>query len=249
MKALIHAALIAILIVGAPAASFAQAGLGGLDVNAPRQARPGRVSNIEHPSGTTVWYFELPGGACHGPDCRTDRERTQLMQSRADNVVGQGYRYTFSVMIPSDVPDVDPTNLLLWEIKPMGPGKPSVTFELRGNAIDFVLSDPRAVQGSPMRPLQPAVIDRVTSSARGRWLDFVVDARWARDASGFIDVYLDGGRVVSHRGPNIDANSDRQAVMFGLYRSFISRYKERHGVARLPTQRALFANVGRTTLE
>ncbi len=227
----------------------AQEGLGRLDADSVRSNRPQQAQNIQHPSGQPVWYFQLPGGACRNPDCQNDRERSELIQSSADNLAGNAYRYTFSAHFPPDMPDVSPTNLIFWQIKPSGSGKPSATMELVGNSIYFVLSDPSQTQGDPMNPLQPVVIQRVTSSARGRWLEFTMDARWSRGGDGYVRLSLNGRQVVSHTGPNIDANSARQRVRFGLYRSFLSRYVQQYGGGHLPTQTALFSNITRTSIQ
>jgi len=241
--------LLSFVLAFSSSPSDAQEGLGRLDADSVRANRPQRAANIEHPSGEPVWYFQLPGGACRNPDCQNDRERSELIQSSADNLIGTEYRYTFSVYFPPDMPDVSPTNLIFWQIKPHGSGKPSVTMELVGNTINFVLSDPTQVQGDPMNPLRPAVIRTVTTSARGQWLDFVLDARWSMSGDGYIRLSLDGRQVVSHTGPNVDANSSRQRVRFGLYRSFLSRYMQARGVGELPLQTALFSNITRSIIQ
>lgn len=243
-----RAFVLAIACAIVPLAGHGQAGLGGLDADSVRSNRPQRVANVTHPSGAPVWHFQLPGGACRNPDCRNDRERSELIQSTPDNHAGRAYRYTFSVYLRPDMPSVSPTNLTVWQIKPHGSGKPSLSIEVQHNEVFAILSDPSRVQGDPMNPLQPAVIRRVTSQARGHWLDFVLDARWSRGADGFLRLALDGREVLRHSGPNIDSNSERQRVRFGLYRSFLSRYKQRTGAAALPTQTALFSNVTRASL-
>lgn len=234
-----------VLFFGLPAAAIAQSGLGQFSYIGKQAYRPQQVASPRHPSGTTTWRFNLPGGSCNDVDCRTDRERAQLVQSRTDNEAGQAYRYTLSFFLPADFPDVAPANLMLWEVKPRGDGKPSAVIEIIDRRLQFTLSDPRVTQGDKMRPEQPIVIQSLGAIPRGRWTDIVIDASWSRGGDGVVDVYHNGRRAVAHRGPNIDSNSARQRVMFGVYRSFISRYTRATGRAKSPTQEVFFANVGR----
>ena len=223
----------------------AQQGLGRFDLDTVRQNRPVATKEITHASGTKVWLFRLPGGACRKEDCHSDRERSELIQNQPDNKEGRRYLYTFSVFIPNSVPDVTPTNLIIWQLKPQGSGKPSVTIEVVHNQIRFVLHNPNALQTNKMAPLKPIVIKTVTSSARGRWLDFELDALWARGANGHLTFRLNGTVVAQHHGRNIDDNSTKQRVRFGLYRSFISRYMKWAAVGELPLQTVYFANITR----
>lgn len=226
-------------------AAIAQQGLGRFDTDTVRQNRPVATKAIRHSSGTKVWLFRLPGGACRKVDCTSDRERSELIQNKRDNKEGQRYLYTFSVFIPKKTPDVSPTNLIIWQIKPKGGGKPSVTIEVVHNQVRFVLHNPNALQTNKMAPLKPVVIKTVTTKARGHWLDFELDALWSRGSSGHLTLRLAGAVVAQHRGRNIDENSTKQGVRFGLYRSFISRYMKRKGVRVLPLQTAYFANISR----
>jgi hypothetical protein len=69
--------------------------------------------------------------------------------------------------------------------------------------------------------------------------------RWSDQKDGILTVYQNGQKIVDYRGANQEAKVLKQAVMFGIYRSFISRYKKQTGNAILPTQQAYFANVKR----
>ncbi|MCR8547552.1 polysaccharide lyase [Salipiger sp. P9] len=247
MRHLFLACLFLIFAVSASIAS-AQSGFGKFDRDAARGSTMGITRNIAHPSGTAVRAFSLPGGACRGDDCRNDRERAELIESRTANLEGHSYRYTFSVFFPADTPDVGPTNLIFWQVKPHGTGKPSITMELVGNDINFVLHDPSRLQGDRMNPLRPVVIRRVARGVRGRWQDFVLDVHWSKRNDGRIVLKREGREVLSHNGPNIDSKSSRQRVRYGLYRSFLSRYLQRNGGSKLPTQTAYFANITRAPL-
>lgn len=229
----------------APLPSQAQEGLGGLDFTGKREHRPVVQQQFRHPSGAEVTCFSLPGNSCNRDDCRFDRERAQLLQRTPDNREGETYRYTVSFFLPSDFADVSPANLILWEVKPSGDGKPSVSFGVIDGHLQFDLSNPATVQGDKMAPERPLIMQRLGAIPRGRWTDMVIDVRWSRGADGILRAYHNGRLVVDHRGPNIDSNSARQQVMYGVYRSFISRYLAATGRAQTPLQQACFANVTR----
>jgi hypothetical protein len=230
-------------------AALAQSGLGSFDYIGRRENRPAVQSGFTHPNGAEVTCFSLPGRSCSGVDCQTDRERAQLIQSTPDNLAGEAYRYAFSFYLPSDFADVRPANLMLWEVKPPGTGKPSAVIEIIDGHLQFSLSNPGVTQADVMNPERPTIIQRLGAIPRGRWTEISIDVRWSRGADGLLRVHHNGRRVVEHRGPNIDANSARQQVMYGLYRSFISRYLTAQGAAQTPLQQACFANVSRQRIQ
>ncbi|WP_164744699.1 heparin lyase I family protein [Nioella ostreopsis] len=236
---------IVILGIVLPGIALAQAGLGRLDHNGINQLRPAMQSAIVPPGASEAWHFILPGGSCEREDCRSDRERTQMIQSRPDNNAGEAYRYTFSFYLPDDFPDVTPANTMLWEVKPFGPGKPSIAVEIVDGHLQFTMSNPGISQTDLMNPERPSIMQHMGSIPRGRWTDVMIDVRWSSGEDGILRVYQNGRLIVNHTGPNMEAGVQRQAVMFGLYRSFISRFTIRTGQPQAPTQEAYFANVVR----
>ncbi|WP_444788972.1 heparin lyase I family protein [Roseinatronobacter sp. NSM] len=241
--------LICLTLTLLPSIAGAQAGLGSFDFIGKRENRPAVQSGFAHPNGAQVTCFSLPGSSCHGVDCQTDRERAQLIQRTPDNLEGEAYRYSLSFFLPSDFVDVRPANLMIWEVKPAGTGKPSAVVEVIDGHLQFSLSNPGVTQADLMNPERPLIIRRLGAIPKGQWTDIVVDARWSHGADGVLHVYQNGRRVVEHRGANIDAKSARQQVMYGLYRSFISRYLNAKGVSQMPMQQACFANVSRQRIQ
>lgn len=238
-------AISCLFLLIAPLAVAAQDGLGKLDYTGKRGNRPVVQKSLTHPNGAKATCFSLPGNSCNADDCRTDRERAQLLQRKPDNLEGQAYRYAFSMYLPANFEDVRPANLILWEVKPRGNGKPSAVVEIVRGRLQFSLSDPGQTQANKMTPLKPTIIKSLGSIPRGRWAEFIVEAKWSRGSDGKLRVYHNGRLVVQHNGPNIDSNSSRQQVMYGLYRSFISRYFKATGRSEMPLQQACFANVAR----
>lgn len=232
-----------------PCILIAQDGLGRIDYTGKKQNRPFQSKEISHPNGAAVTCFSLPGNSCNRDDCKADRERTQLLQSKPDNLEGNAYRYKFSVFLPKNFKDVRPANLILWEVKPRGSGKPSAVIEVIDGYLQFSLSNPNQTQADKLNPLKPVLIKRLGAIPRGRWSEFTLDVKWSQANDGVLRLSLNGRNVVFHEGPNIDANSKRQMVMYGLYRSFISRYLTSRGANEMPLQQACFANISRAKIE
>ena len=237
--------LIFILLLSLPITASAQSGLGRLDHNGLRQLQPSLQGEIVPPGASEAWHFVLPGGSCERDDCGSDRERSQLLQSRPDNNVGEAYRYAFSFYLPENFPDVSPANTLLWEVKPFGSGKPSILVEIVESQLQFTMSNPGVSQQDKMNPERPSIMQNMGRIPRSSWADIIIDVRWSAGNDGILNVYQNGRKIVSHTGPNMETGVRSQAVMFGLYRSFLSRYTSRNGQAAAPTQEAYFANVTR----
>lgn len=241
--------LLVALVIGFPAVAIGQTGMGAFDFSGHQQYRPVEDISLVHPDGHSVLSFTLPGGSCSRDDCQTDRERAQLVQRSQDNVEGESFRYTVSFYLPADFKDVSPANVMFWEVKPLGNGKPSAVIEIIDSRLQFSLSNPALTQADKMNPERPVIIKQLGAIPRGRWTDITIDVRWAHSEAGLLKVYHNGRLVVDHRGANIDANSRRQVVMFGIYRSFISRYLRPRSSTLMPTQQVFFANVSRQKIQ
>ncbi len=224
---------------------YAQEGLGRLDHNGLNKLKPKFQTSVTPVNAKKALHFVLPGGSCSKDDCGTDRERSQMLQSRPDNIKGQSYRYSFSFFLPAEFPDIYPANTMLWEVKPFGNGKPSIMVEIVDSHLQFTMSNPRVSQRDKMNPDKPAIMKNMGRIPREKWTEMIIDVRWSDQKDGILTVYQNGQKIVDYRGANQEAKVLKQAVMFGIYRSFISRYKKQTGNAILPTQQAYFANVKR----
>ena len=79
---------------------------------------------------------------------------------------------------------------------------------------------------------------------RGRWHKIEVHVRWAKDHSGFIYVWVNDEQKVDYQGQTMDAS--QVYFKYGLYRSFLSRYKRAKNVDDVPAQKVYYANVKRS---
>ena len=77
---------------------------------------------------------------------------------------------------------------------------------------------------------------------KGKWHQIEVNAKWHR-SDGFFIVYVNGNEAWRFEGQTISTS----AVYFkyGVYRSFMSRYRNLKGVTAVPAQTVYFANVKR----
>jgi hypothetical protein len=75
------------------------------------------------------------------------------------------------------------------------------------------------------------VLFRSTDGVRGKWNDFVVQARWSYETNGLVNVWLNGEQIVQYRGP-VGYNDDVGPYFrFGLYRgdtdqTYVARFRQ-----------------------
>lgn len=196
------------------------------------------------PDGSAAERFELRPGDCpvETGDCRDDRERIEFAESLPATPPGRDVWYHFSVFVPADWPHTAPLDTKLGQIHQRGGGKPPVLFRLTDGQYLFELSDPRVRQTDPMNPRKPLlnILLRPTWEMKGEWTNVMINARWSRGVDGFVKVWINGEQKVDLTGANIDLG-DPVIFKYGIYRSFVSRYKGRSS----PTLVAWYRNVKR----
>lgn len=206
--------------------------------------------------GQSAMRFELRNGDCGGADCQSSRERTERA-FRGGIRPGQETWNAWSIFIEEF--RATPVNgMLLGQFKhePVGQQVFSVFAQRDGIYISLSRMTDKQLREDPDQPIPESQlqIDRLVvpiSRARGRWLDFMVHSNWATDETGFLDVYLNGLRIDSYRGPvaypdNLGLAMQDVTFRFGIYRSQTER--NRASIGALPTYVVTFDNVkqGRT---
>ena len=182
-----------------------------------------------------VEVFEVRPGDCTGDekwnDCEKDRERSELYGNN-DNYPGNEYWYGWFIYFPEDYPNVYPTKTALGQFHQK---KGKVIWMFQHNQTGYHLDD--QARGSKYYKL----IDE--SELRGKWHRIEVQVLWSIKKEGYFRVWANGVQKVDYSGPTMTA---RQAFFkYGVYRSFMSRYKNRFNVDQVPTQKVYFANVRR----
>jgi len=204
--------------------------------------RPYGYAVVPDPTGNApaplVERFEVRPDDCEtGPgwsDCANDRERSELTERGARNPEGSEWWYGWSLYVPADTPNIYPTKTAFGQFHQEGL-RPVWMFQNKDGG--YHLDDQVAGQTTRYIPL----IEE--ADLRGRWHRIEVHAKWSRGADGVFQVWVNGTQKVDHHGPTMSA--PLVFFKYGVYRSFLSRYKEAKGTDAVPAQTAYYANVRR----
>jgi hypothetical protein len=200
--------------------------------------RPHGVTTVSGPKKATVQKFEVRSGDCTSRDCNRDRERSELGEVNASSHVGHEYWYEFSFYLPKDFPNIHPAKTALGQFHQKGVKSPPVLFQYGipqgSDAPSYYLEVNQTKLGH-----FPLISEQ---NLRGRWQDIRVHARWSTAADGLIQVYVNGRLAADVAGPNTRYMTPIY-FKYGVYRSFLSRYKSAYGSSEVPAQAALFRSV------
>lgn len=202
------------------------------------------VSGLDgHPvrRGEQAIRFEVRWGDCGSAfgwdDCATDRERHELSQEGNQQREGDTYWYAWSMFIPAETPSVVPTKTTFGQFH-----------QRKNNVIWMFLWSYRGLQIDNQIPGRGRSLERKLlvpiEELRGKWVDIIVHAKWSSGMDGVFDIYVNHQQRYRWRGQTI-ADGDTTYFKFGLYRSFISRYKAANDVQELPTQTVYYDEVNR----
>lgn len=199
-------------------------------------------SVVPDPTGSApakqVERFEVRPGDCWRDkvwdDCKRDRERSELTESKKNTHPGGEYWYGWSIYLPSDWTNVWPTKVALGQFHQL---KAHVVWMFQNDRGGLFLDQQVSGRTDRKYPLLEA------EEMAGRWNRIEVHARWSHDADGFLRVYVNGERKVDYSGQTMTAKS--LYFKYGLYRSFMSRYRNKHDVRNVPAQTAYYANIRR----
>lgn len=161
--------------------------------------------------------FEVKPGDCGynsggWDDCKNDRERHELSGNRH----GDGeYWYAWSIYLPKDFKNIYPTKLAMGQFHQ---SKGHVVWMFQ-NADGGYLVD-NQVYGYTTRR------DKILNQKEmlGKWNDILVNAYWTDKKEGFFRVWVNGKLSYNYSGPT-KSKGKKVYQKFGIYRSFMSRYK------------------------
>ncbi|MEZ8140971.1 heparin lyase I family protein [Enterovibrio sp. FF113] len=186
-----------------------------------------------------IEIFDVRPGDCSlndgWNDCKKDRERSELSEINKSTHVNSEYWYGWSIYFPDDYVNVFPTKASLGQFHQKG-SHPVWMFQ--NSAGGYHLDNQVLGQTTEYY----ALID--DKDLRGRWHHIEVNVRWATDPSGFFDVWVNGEQKVGYQGQTMDASI--VYFKYGLYRSFLSRYKTANNANEVPAQTVYFSNVKRS---
>lgn len=199
-------------------------------------------SVIDDPTGSAptkfVERFEVRPGDCGSnagwSDCLNDRERSELSELRKSVTRGTSQWYGWSLFLPENYVNIYPTKVALGQFHQENS---HVIWMFQNSKGGYHLDD--QVFGSTRRYY--TLIDE--SELRGKWHRIEVQADWTDEDDGFFRVWVDGEQKVDYSGPTMTAKASY--FKYGIYRSFLSRYRNLNGIEEVPGQVVYFANVRR----
>ena len=188
-----------------------------------------------------IEVFEVHPGDCSSNsgwnDCATDRERSELSGSK-DNYPGDEFWYGWSIYVPKDYKNIYPSKTALGQFHQKG-SHPVWMFQ---NSTGGLYLD-NQVHGYTEKYY--LLIPK--KEFKGKWHTIKVHAKWSRGDDGFFYVWVDGKQKVKYKGPTMDVS--QIYFKYGIYRSFLSRYKNRYKVQKVPAQKVYYSNVKRSYQE
>lgn len=186
-----------------------------------------------------IEVFEVRPGDCSSnsgwSDCKNDRERSELSEENKSNFPGNMYWYGWYIYFPEDYPKVFPTKTALGQFHQH---KSHPVWMFQHSDGGYYLDD--QVHGSTRKYYK--LIDE--SDLRGNWHKIEVQVMWAKNKKGYFRVWVNGVQKVDYSGQTMDAQ--KVYFKYGVYRSFLSRYKNRFNATQVPTQKVYFTNVRRS---
>ena len=197
---------------------------------------------VEDPTGSAptpmVERFEVQPGDCGADpgwsDCANDRERSELSQKGDRNPVEATYWYGWSIFFPGDYRNVYPTKVALGQCHQVG-SHPVWMFQ---NAHGGYHLDDQ-VDGFSRNYHE--LIDE--EDLREKWHRIEVHAKWSGKKDGFFKVWVNGEQKVDYSGRTMTAT--KTYFKYGIYRSFLRRYKTAKRSKEVPGQIVYYTNVRR----
>lgn len=189
-----------------------------------------------------VERFEVRPGDCANSsgwsDCKTDRERSEIKETLSRRNIDSTSWYGWNFYVPPDWPTVYPTKTVLGQFH-QSQSHPVWMF-LQQNA-GLYLDDQSLGRSTRKILLIPA------DDFKDQWHRIKVHARWATDETGFIKVWVNNKLLFEHQGKTMTA--DAVYFKYGVYRSFLTRFKSTFDSNVVPTQIAYFTNVRKSATQ
>ena len=197
----------------------------------------------EHPTrlGEQALRFEVKPGDCgysrSWSDCKNDRERHEL---KGHNHQGENW-YMWSVFLPKNFQNVYPTKLSFFQFKQIKNGKP--VWMIQNYNGGFHIDN--QVNGYSTLPMGIIILE--AKETINKWNDMVVNSNWTVSKDGFFRLWVNGKLILNHSGPTM-SKGNKVHVKFGVYRSFLSRFKDNNRLDKVPGQVVYFdeARTGKT---
>jgi hypothetical protein len=187
-----------------------------------------------------IEVFEVRPGDCFWQksgwnDCNKDRERSELGEVKKETGSGSKYWYEWNIYFPENYADISPTATILGQFHQE---KSYVIWLFQYRNGSYHLKE-RVFGGK--NKTKHKLIGK--GDLRGKWHKIEVQASWSNNDDGFFRVWVNGKQKVDYTGQTMTA--EKVYFKYGIYRSFLSKYKKDNGVDKVPTQKVYYSNVKR----
>ena len=185
-----------------------------------------------HPvrAGEKSIRFEVRAGDCGKDkdggwnDCEKDRERHELSGKYR---VSKGERwYAWSIYLPNDFINVYPTSTMLAQ------------FHQEKKHVIWMFKNKRGgywVENYVPKHTIENVKILTKEQMLGNWNDILINVNWSHKDDGFFKVWANDKLVYDFKGKT-KSKGVKTYFKFGIYRSWIKKYKQYHKVNEVPTQ-------------
>ena len=205
-------------------------------------------------AGSFYQRFELREGDCFPSpdggwnDCKTDRERFEFSSKPRQKPTGKQC-YGYSLMLDENFQSVHPTNTDLGQVHQKGGPKgtaggfksfpPLIQIGAKYDRLIFGWHELTGDENNITDNKREFELAKI-SDMKGVWTDisFCLDFKNKR-----MDAWVNGEKKVEVDRSPINFMPDAIYFKYGIYRSFVSRYKNQHG--SIPTQIAYYDEVRR----
>lgn len=186
-----------------------------------------------------IEIFELRFGDCSKDktwnDCTNDRERIELIQKASSYIDQSTWWYGWSFFLPKNFQDVSPVKLSIAQFYDEGSNAPAWMFQIKNDGL--------YVENKLARPeISKLLIEK--SNLVNKWHEIQIETLFSKKDNGKFNVWVDKKLAFSYAG--ITLKSDEYYLKYGLYRSFLSRWKK---TTPIPTQNIYFSNVKKETTQ
>tara|TARA_A100001035_G_scaffold183364_1_gene145994 strand:+ start:235 stop:1041 length:807 start_codon:yes stop_codon:yes gene_type:complete len=195
-----------------------------------------------HPvrSGKKSYRFEVRLGDCGGDskhdDCKTDRQRTELQFDKHQKGK-KDHWYSASIYLPKDYQSVAPVKTTFVQLYEKG-WKPILMITDRNGEW---LEVGRMWSGEFVEMKKALKINDM----KGKWTDVLINARYSREEDGYMKVWINNKLILDAENiKNITPYTKRGVGLdFGIYQTFVSGWKRKHGDKPYPNMIVYFDEV------
>ena len=230
--------LLALAVSALTACQTADTGISASNINLSSYAhnidiaakKPWSIQDVTVPepvrAGKKATRFELRHGDCGSDgmwdDCTMDRGRVEKIVTEDFDRIGQESWYGFSVYVPEQLRDIDPSSSDIFQWKPVNWREPLVFLGMWRGHLTFNMPA-TAHERCGIMPLY---------EMRNKWTDFVFHVKWSRDDDGVVEFWINGSdkrHKCSFDGINAPANASGPIhPHWGIYQYYVSRWLARN---------------------